>query len=405
MASNLFSFTPTHHHGGARRGRLVTPHGALETPNFIFCATKAAIKGLSTHAMHRAGADIILSNLYHLMLQPGAARIEAMGGLHAFTRWNGPMLTDSGGYQVFSMAFGGISDEIKGRNKALRPNTVLNIDDDGVTFRSYLDGAKIRMTPESSMQMQRQIGADLVMAFDECTAFTHTREYTENALARSHRWCVRSLEHFTKNNTDHKQAIYGIVQGAHYRDLREKAIRDIVEEPFFGTAIGGSFGQSKADLYAILDWCAPFHKPERPVHLLGVGDIPDIFKGIRRGMDTFDCVQPTRLGRHGWALMPDEPGGRINLRNARFRDDKTPLDPAGHHPHTAVYTRAYLHHLIKAEELLAIQILVEHNVAVMTRLMREIRAGIETGTLDAVEQKWLAHMPADTARAYGDARI
>jgi queuine tRNA-ribosyltransferase len=283
----------------------------------------------------------------------------------------------------------------------LRPNTVLKIDEEGVTFRSYLNGEKILLTPESSMRMQRQIGADLVMAFDECTAFTHSREYTIAALARSHRWCVRSLEYFTKHNTDNRQQIYGIVQGAHYRDLREKAIQDIVAEPFFGTAIGGSFGQAKEDLYAILDWCAPFHKPERPVHLLGVGDIPDIFKGVRRGIDTFDCVQPTRIGRHGWALMPGEPGGRINLRNARFRNDSTPLDPEGHHPHTAQYTRAYLHHLIKAEELLAIQILVEHNVAVMTRLMRDVRAAIETDTLDAAEQKWLANMQPDTQRQYG----
>lgn len=410
---------------GARRGRLQTPHGVLETPNFIFCATKAAIKGLSVDAMKRAGTGIILSNLYHLMLQPGADVIEAQGGLHAFTRWDGPMLTDSGGYQVFSMAFGGISDEIKGRRSLpkksellssperlgahaqagaqseRRKNTVINITEEGVTFQSYLDGRKILLTPESSMSMQRQIGADLVMSFDECTAYTHSRDYTEMALARSHRWGQRSLAHFNSINTDNKQAIYGIVQGAHYRDLREHAMRETLAQPYFGTAVGGSFGKSKKDLYDIISWCGPLHNPARPVHLLGVGDIADIFRGIRHGIDTFDCVQPTRLGRHGWALMPSATGGRINLRNAQFRNDTTPLDPEAHHAPTAHYTRGYLHHLIKAEEMLGVQILVEHNVAVMNRLMRDIRDGIVSGHLPDVEATWTKNLAVDEHASYG----
>lgn len=389
----------------ARLGRIVTPHGVIETPNFIFCATKAAIKGLAPDVMKRAGTDIILSNLYHLMLQPGPDVIEAQGGLHDFMRWQGPMLTDSGGYQVFAMQFGGISDEVKGRNKAARPNTVIGITEEGVTFQSYIDGRKILLTAESSMHMQRQIGADLIMAFDECTAYHHSKDYQIAALARSHRWGIRSLEAFTKQNTDGKQALYGIVQGAHYQDLREKAMQDTTSLPYFGTAVGGSFGKSKDDLYNIIKWCAPFHKPERPVHLLGVGDIADIFVGIKYGIDTFDCVQPTRLGRHGVALMPSENGGRLNLRNARFRDDKTPLDPEHHHEHTSHFTRGYLHHLIKAEEMLGMQILVEHNVAVMNRLMRDIRAGIRNGNLEQVEAKWLATSCAtDTTKTYGEAR-
>jgi queuine tRNA-ribosyltransferase len=398
------SFQTTHHckTTGARTGVITTPHGTIETPNFIFCATKAAIKGLSPDVMARAGTDIILSNLYHLMLQPGADVIEEQGGLHNFMRWNGPMLTDSGGYQVFSMAFGGISDEVKGRNKAARPNTVIKIDEDGVTFQSYLDGQRILLNAEKSMHLQRQLGADLIMSFDECTAYHHSKEYTVMSLARSNRWGVRSLDAFEKQNTDNKQALYGIVQGAHYQDLREQAMQFVTEQPFFGTAVGGSFGKSKEDLYSIIRWCAPFHKTDRPVHLLGVGDISDIFVGIRYGIDTFDCVQPTRLGRHGVALMPAESGGRINLRNARFKNDKTPLDPDAHHPHTAHFTRAYLHHLIKAEEMLGMQILVEHNVAVMNRLMRDIRVGIKSGTLDDVQARWMAQSCAvDTARVYG----
>ncbi len=386
----------------ARLGRLVTPHGEIQTPNFIFCGTKAAIKGLAPDVMKRAGTDIILSNLYHLMLQPGADVIEGQGGLHDFMRWQGPMLTDSGGYQVFAMQFGGISDEVKGRNKASRPNTVIGITEEGVTFQSYIDGRKILLTAESSMHLQRQLGADLIMAFDECTAFHHSKEYQIEALARSNRWGVRSLEAFTKQNTDGKQALYGIVQGAHYQDLRESAMKDVTELPYFGTAVGGSFGKSKEDLYAILRWTAPLHKPERPVHLLGVGDIADIFVGIKHGIDTFDCVQPTRLGRHGVALMPSEPGARLNLRNARFRDDTTPLDPEHHHEHTSRFTRGYLHHLIKAEEMLGMQILTEHNVSVMNRLMREIRQGIRDNTLEAVEAKWLANScQTDTQKIYG----
>ncbi len=389
----------------ARLGRLVTPHGVIETPNFIFCATKAAIKGLAPDVMQRAGSDIILSNLYHLMLQPGPDVIEAQGGLHDFMRWQGPMLTDSGGYQVFAMQFGGISDEVKGRNKAARPNTVIDITEEGVTFQSYLDGKKILLTAETSMHMQRQLGADLIMAFDECTAFHHSKDYQIAALARSHRWGIRSLEAFEKQNTDNKQALYGIVQGAHYQDLREKAMVDTTALPYFGTAVGGSFGKSKEDLYSIIKWCAPLHKPERPVHLLGVGDIADIFVGIKLGIDTFDCVQPTRLGRHGVALLPSESGGRLNLRNARFRDDKTPLDPEHHHEFTSHYTRSYLHHLIKAEEMLGMQILVEHNVSVMNRLMRDIRMGIRTGTLEKVERDWLSNACAvDTTKTYGEAR-
>jgi queuine tRNA-ribosyltransferase len=407
----MFSFEITHTDAksGARLGRLTTPHGVLNTPNFIFCATKAAIKGASMETMKRAGTDIILSNTYHLLLQPGPDRVEKLGGLHKMTGWDGPMLTDSGGFQVFSMAYGGFSDEIKGKGKTGRPNTVAGIDEEGVSFQSYLDGKRFKMTPESSMQVQRQLGADLIMAFDECTAFQHGYDYTANSLQRTHRWAKRCVEEFARLNTDNKQALYGIIQGGIYRDLREEGAAFINEQDFFGTAVGGSYGKTKADLYEILQWCAPHlrrtGKAPRPVHLLGIGDIGDVFHAVRNGIDTLDCVQPTRLGRHGFALMPDEPGGRINLRNARFAEDTSKLDPLNSHPPTANYSRGYLHHLIKAEEILGIQILVEHNVAVMNRLMREVRAGIQDGSLDEVEQRWTKNLPADfESREYGAAR-
>lgn len=393
---STFAFTVLHDDAasGARLGRIETPHGAIDTPNFIFCATKAAIKGLSVDAMRRAQTDIILSNTYHLMLQPGAETIARQGGLRAFTRWNGPMLTDSGGYQVFSMAWGSFADEIKGRSKIKRASTVKAIEEEGVTFQSYLDGATHLLTPEHSMLLQHQLGADLIMAFDECTAFHHGYDYTAASLQRSHRWAERCVTAFDTLNGAGAQAMYGIIQGSIYRDLREKGAEFIAQLPFFGTAVGGCLGQTKEQLYEIVGWLTPWLKKNRPVHLLGIGDIVDVFAGVRRGIDTFDCVQPTRLARHGLALMPQEKEGRINLRNARFRDDKTPLDPQAHHEATAHYSRAYLHHLVKAGETLAGQILAEHNVAVMNRLMRAVRAAIANGTLDACEAKWLGTMNA-----------
>jgi queuine tRNA-ribosyltransferase len=411
----MFSFNVTHTDSstGARTAELVTPHGVLETPNFIFCATKAAIKGLSMEAMKRAGTGIILSNTYHLMVQPGADTVEKLGGLHRMTTWDKPMLTDSGGYQIFSMAGAG-AEELQGRGRTQRPNTVLKIEEEGVRFRSYLDGQEIRLTPESSMHIQGQLGADLIMAFDECTALAHSRDYTANSMERTHRWakrCIAELERIenaravvpgaaaTGTERTAQQAMYGIIQGGIYRDLREQAADFITQQNFFGTAFGGCYGKTKNDLYEMLGWVSAYLKKPRPVHLLGIGDIGDIFKGVRAGIDTFDCVQPTRLGRHGFALMPQEENGRINLRNARFAGDPSPLDPENHHPHTAHYTRGYIHHLIKAEELLGIQILVEHNVAVMNRLMRDVRAGIKAGTLNDVEKRWTANVVTEEMAA------
>ncbi len=422
---NRFSFTllSADPRSRARAGRLVTPHGVIDTPNFVFCATKGAIKGLSMEATRRAGAGVILANTYHLMLRPGAETVARLGGLHRMTGWPGPLLTDSGGYQVFSMQ--GAGDELQGKGQKARPNTVRDISEDGVRFRSYLDGGEHLLTPESSMRIQRALGADLVMAFDECTALHHSHDYTARSLSRTHRWALRCLEEQERlerqrrdmgDAAPHPQALYGIIQGGVFRDLREEAAQFIASRPFFGTAFGGCYGKTKDDLYEMLEWAAPYLSGSenaagskgsegskgsqrvldppgprpRPVHLLGVGDIDDIFRGVRCGVDTFDCVQPTRLGRHGFALMPGQKGGRLNLRNARHAQDTTPLDPENHHPPTAGFARGYIHHLIKSEELLGIQILVEHNVAVMTRLMREIRAAIPEGGLDALEKRWIA---------------
>lgn len=373
----------------ARTGTLETPHGTIETPNYIFCGTKASIKNLSTHVMKEAKTDIILANTYHLMIQPGAELIEKMGGLHEFMQWDGPMLTDSGGYQVFSMGHGSVADEIKGRNKDKnRSKTILKIGEKSAKFRSYWDGRELELSPEISMDHQRKLGADLIMQMDECTPYHVEREYTENALYRNFRWADRSLAAFEKTH-DGKQAIYGIVSGGIYKDLRDESCQFISSRPFFGTAIGDCLGGTYAEFQEIVSWCTPQLPEDRPIHLLGIGRITDVFTCVRLGIDTFDCVSPTRIARHGWALQRGNPEERINLRNARYRDDPEPLDPSLDIPASRDYSKAYIHHLLKAGEMFAMQILAAHNVAVINRLMREVRQAIKDDQLDELEQEWL----------------
>ncbi len=384
-----FKFEVTHvdPKSGARTGKLTTPHGVIETPNYIFCGTKASIKNLSPYQMREAKTDIILANTYHLMIQPGADIIEKMGGLHKFTGWNGPMLTDSGGFQVFSMGNGSCADEIKGRNRNKREN-LIKIDESGAVFRSYLDGRKLELNPEICMELQRKLGADLIVQMDECPPYHVTREYTANSTYLSHRWADRSLHAFNKMH-DGKQAIYGTVQGGVYEDLRKESAQFIAGRPFFGTAIGGCLGGSDEEMYGILEWCKPYNHPERPVHFLGIGRLKDVLKSVRYGIDTFDCVMPTRVARHGMALMKGVPGERINLMNAKYRDDPTPLDETLDLPSSRDFSKAYIHHLLKAQEMLAHQILSQHNVAIINRLMREVREAIKNGTLDELQKEYL----------------
>ncbi len=373
----------------ARTGRLSTPHGTIETPAFIFCATKAAIKGLTPRQMWQADSQIILSNTYHLMIQPGAERIEKAGGLHAFTGWDGPMLTDSGGFQIFSMGHGGVADEIKGRGRvAEREKSLVEISEEGAVFRSYTDGARLTLTPEGSIDIQRKLGADLLMQFDECTPFHVERDYTAQSMELSHRWGDRCLAEFDRGD-DGSQALYGIVQGGVYEDLRQVSSEYTADRPFFGTAIGGSLGGSKSQMYEVVSWCAPHIAANRPVHLLGIGGFGDIFEGVAHGVDTFDCVHPTRVARHGWALMKGEVGERVNLRNARFREDDRPIDESCRCETCKTASRAYIHHLVRANEPLGGILLTQHNVFTMNRLMTDIRAAIASSTLDQARSDWL----------------
>jgi queuine tRNA-ribosyltransferase len=396
-----FKFDITFQSSGskARLGRLSTPHGIVETPAFIFCATKAAIKGATPYHMHQENTQIILANTYHLMLQPGAELIAQMGGLHRFMGWDGPLLTDSGGFQIFSLGHGSIAEEVKGRRQSLRPKSLLKINEEGATFKSYIDGKKHVLTPEKSIQIQRGLGADLIVVLDECTPFHVDKSYTERSMHMSHRWAMRSLKEFQIGPIA-VQALYGITQGGVYPDLRKVSGDFINSLPFFGHAVGGSLGATKTQMAEVVEMAMEPLDPTRPVHLLGIGGVSDIFEGVQQGIDTFDCVHPTRLARHGGALVPlsvwesmgEDSRGRehMNLRNARFRKDPRPIDETCGCQTCQTLSRGYLHHLLKAGELLVTQVLTVHNVHFMNRLLSSIRQAIAQECLSEEKKKWIA---------------
>ena len=338
--------------------------------------------------MREAGTDIILSNTYHLMLSPGADLVADMGGLHKFMGWDGPMFTDSGGFQIFSLGYGSVADEIKGRGQRHRTKTILKISEEGAEFRSYLDGAKHFLSPEASVQIQRKLGADLIVQLDECTPFHVDKDYTARSMAMSMRWGDRSLAEHARLD-DGKQAMYGIVQGGVYEDLRRESSAWTKDRNFFATAIGGSLGSDKAQMYEVVAMCSEHIHQSRPVHLLGIGSFIDIFVNVRQGIDTFDCVSPTRIARHGWALVKGAPKERINLRNAPFMRDQNPIDATCTCFTCQNHSRGYIHHLFRTGELLGMQLVSIHNVATMNRLLRDVRGAICSGTLDYVQKEWV----------------
>lgn len=399
-SSKPFNFTIEYQakHSRARLGTLLTPHGTVNTPAFIFCATKAAIKGVSPTDMKASGTQFILANTYHLMIQPGAETVAHFGGLHRFMGWDGPMLTDSGGFQIFSLGHGSVADEIKGRranpNDATRNKSLLKITEEGALFRSYLDGSKHLLTPEHSIDIQRKLGADLIVVLDECTPFHVSKEYTRKSMEMSHRWALRSLNAFRKSD-DGKQALYGIIQGGIHQDLRQESCNCVNDNDFFGHAIGGSLGADKNQMREVVEFTAQQLDPKRPIHLLGIGGVDDIFAGVAQGIDTFDCVHPTRLARHGGALVrpghlrEGKTGDHINLMNGIYRLDNTPIEPDCHCLVCQKYSKGYLHHLLKARELLAFQLISIHNVAFMNRLLAAIRLAIQTDSLEQERKRWV----------------
>ena len=374
----------------ARAGTLRTAHGDIRTPAFVPLATKGSVRGLLPAEVSELGYDIVLGNTFHLHLNPGDERIAALGGLHEFMRWDGPIITDSGGFQVFSMGHGTVADEIKGRAPTGpdRAGKVLGIEEDGVRYRSYVDGSTRFMGPEDSMRIQANLGSDIALVFDECTPFNVEREYTARSTERSHRWLDRCLSWHAENGPA-DQLVYGIVQGGVYEDLRRDSTEQIAARACDGIAIGGSLGEHKQQMYEVVGWATDTLAKAgdiRPRHLLGIGEVDDLIRGVEIGIDTFDCVMPTRLGRHGVALVPDpEHRWRVDLTTAKWSDSDEPLMEGCPCPACAVgYSRGYLRYMTKARELTAMRLLTVHNLAFVARVVERLRRAILAGDLATV---------------------
>lgn len=341
--------------GAARRGRLGTPHGIVETPAFMPVGTLGAVKGVPPAALERAGATILLANLYHLSLRPGIDAIEALGGLHAFTGWRGPLLTDSGGFQVWSLA-------------ALR-----DVDEEGVTFRSHLDGSPLRFTPGGVVEAQERLGVDVAMVLDECPAHTASEPEADLAWRRTFRWAERAIG---ARRRPEATALFGIVQGGVHRALRERAADELARLPFDGFAIGGvSVGEPEAERRAVVEWTASRLPAERPRYLMGVGTPDDLLHAVTEGIDLFDCVLPARNARHGLLYTRD---GVVKIRNTRYRDDPRPLDPECACETCTRTSRAFLHHLTRAGEITAAVLGTLHNLQYFLDFMGELRKAIES---------------------------
>jgi queuine tRNA-ribosyltransferase len=354
--------------GAARLGRLSTAHGAIDTPAFMPVGTAATVKAMMPESVAATGAQIILGNTYHLMLRPGAERVARLGGLHQFMNWPGPILTDSGGFQVMSLA------------------KLRKIDADGVTFQSHHDGSSHRLTPERSMEIQNLLDADVTMAFDECTPFPATHDQAADSMRLSMRWAERSKRAFVQRPG---YALFGIVQGGVYADLRAESAAALIDIGFDGYAIGGlAVGEGQEAMFATLEVTTPRLPADRPRYLMGVGRPSDIIGAVLRGVDMFDCVMPTRSGRTAQAFTRR---GTVNLRNARHQDDPRPLDEGCSCPACRQYSRAYLHHLIRSEEILGPMLLTWHNLQRYQEVMRGLRAAIADGRA--------AQFAADTAAA------
>jgi queuine tRNA-ribosyltransferase len=363
--------------GEARAGRLDTAHGPVETPAFIPLATKATVKSLEAGEVGELGYQLVLGNTFHLLLSPGPERIERLGGLHAFMGWERAIVTDSGGFQVFSLAHGTVADEIKGRRgRGAGKQLVLEVGEEGVRFRSYLDGAEHVLSPERSMEVQAKLGSDIALAFDECTPYHADREYTARSMERTHRWLDRCLSWHAEHGSA-TQAVFGIVQGGVHDDLRRASAERVSAAGVDGIAIGGTLGRDKPEMYRVLDVALPVLPDEAPKHLLGIGEPDDLLEGIARGLDLFDCAVPTRLARHGMALAPEPEGRfRLNVRNAEMADDERPLVEGCPCPACGAHTRAYVHYLSRAEELTGVRLLTLHNLAFVERLVAGARGAI-----------------------------
>jgi queuine tRNA-ribosyltransferase len=371
-----FSFEVTATDSGARTGTIRTPRGEISTPAFMPVGTAATIKAMLPESVRATGADIILGNTYHLMLRPGAERIARLGGLHKFMAWDGPILTDSGGFQVMSLA------------------NLRKISEEGVAFQSHIDGAPEFLSPERAMEIQCLLGSDIQMVLDECPAFPATEAQIESSLALSMRWSKRSKAAFGEQPG---RACFGIVQGGVFAHLRRRSAEQLIEIGFEGYAVGGlAVGEGQPAMFEVLDATMPLLPPDRPRYLMGVGKPDDIIGAVSRGIDMFDCVLPTRSGRNGQAFTR---AGTLNLRNARHADDPAPLDTGCRCPACRKFSRAYLHHVVKANEIIASMLLTSHNLTYYQDLMSGLRAAISTGALADYARQCRQDWDAETGQA------
>ncbi len=379
---------------GARAGVIDTPHGPIRTPAFIPVGTKATVKAVLPEAMAAVGAQAVLANAYHLYLQPGADIVDEAGGLGAFMNWPGPTMTDSGGFQVMSLGVG--FKKVLAMDTEVRSDDVIaegkdrlaRVDEDGVTFTSHLDGSRHRFTPEVAMQVQHRIGADIIFAFDELTTLLNTRRYQEESVARTYRWAQRCVAEHARLTRERRhrpyQGLYGVVQGAQYEDLRREAARGLASLDLDGFGIGGAIDKSR--LEQIVRWVVAELPEDRPRHLLGIGEPDDLFAGVVAGADTFDCVAASRVARNASAYHPT---GRFNVVTAANRRSFEPLDPACDCYTCGRYTRAYLHHLFKAKEMLAATLVTIHNERFIIRLVERIRDSVVAGDFAAFREDFL----------------
>ena len=382
--------------GNARIGVLKLKHGVIDTPELMPVATKATVKALTVDDLNEIGAQLLICNTYHLMLQPSADVVQKLGGLHKFMNWNKPLVTDSGGFQAFSLglgkehAVGKIYFPGEGYSESKpKGKSIASINDKGIKFRSIYDNSRQFLTPEKSIRIQEKLGADIILVLDECTSPLSSKEYTANSLERTHKWAKECLE---LHETD--QALAGIVQGGHWQDLRKKSAKYLSSLDFDSFAIGGSLGKSKKDMHNVLDWTIPHLPEEKPRHLLGIGVVEDIFESVERGVDLFDCVSPTRIARSGFAHIRPPIGKKKNkyrfkLLSTKSRDDGSPLDPNCDCRVCKNYSRAYIYHLLKTEEILGFNLISYHNLHFILNLMREIRESINSGTFKELKKEWM----------------
>jgi queuine tRNA-ribosyltransferase len=375
--------------GSARAGVLSLAHGAVSTPAFVPLASNASVRGLDAPEVAGLGYEMVLGNTFHLFITPGHEHIAAMGGLHEFMGWDGPIITDSGGFQVFSMGHGSVAEEVK-RRRGSTQSRILSIEEEGVRFSSYTDGAERFMGPETSMRVQAALGSDIALAFDECTPFNVDRAYTLRSMERTHRWLDRCVA-WHGDNGPPGQLLYGIVQGGVEEDLRRESVAAVAAAGVDGIAIGGTLGQDKAQMRQVLGFSTAGLPEEPPRHLLGIGDVDDIVHAVGMGIDTFDCATPTRLARHGTALLPDPARRwRLDLTKADSRGRREPIAEGCPCPACGKHTRDYLHYLARGRELTGARLLTLHNLTFMAELMKGIREAIEQGRWEEHAERVLA---------------